>query len=433
MRGGQTKEDNSLWIVLGSVIALLAIIWLWEQYAANIYAVLLQIAKFEALPFQSFPGMSNFHNVVSSLDPNEMVLSDMMAVLDRAGRWYAWLLAPFMAYYMRKAWQMSARERFRRTLNMQKLLNNNASLYPCIAPILNWGRSILQEPTDSGPWMVARQPIQFVAEHGLLKDSTSGEAIPKNKILGENQIANPDSPIIAGAIKARFDRDGAAALFKKQFGEEFQSLEKLPPYLYALASAFLLFGAGRKADGQKILDNMSASFRPPVETQKACFLCKPPFYKLPRKGRKSYAISTKVHVSKKEISGLWQSEDIQKIIRPHNRYRNLVILALYAHARKKGVVSSAEFIWLRPVNRRLFYLLNNYGRRTAWVEIAGPWVHYQAEEALGNHDPNFSGTNISVEEKQVQPAVNALELAMYEEGWIQTMSDAAKKGRLEFS
>lgn len=420
MRGQQT-DDNSIWIVIGGVLAFLAILWFWEKYSTPIYSFLLEVAKAEVIPFSSFPGMKNFYKVVNALDPSTMTFSDMNSVLNRAGRWYGWLLTPVMCFYIHKAWNMSARECFRRKLNMEGLLRNNAKLYPCIAPILNWGRSILKEPTDSGPWMVGRQPIQFVAANGLLKNAETGKPIAATDILGLNNIANPDSPVIAGTIKAKFDREGAAEAFKKQFSEEFRGLNNLPNYIYALAAAFLLFGAGRKEDGQKILDNMSLTFRPPQKGHKAKLSWRPPFYVPGTAGRKGYSISTKVHVPREEIKKIWKSEEVQRLIRPHNRYRNLVILTLYAFARKKGVISCAEFIWLRPVNRNLFYLLNNYGRRTAWVEVAGPWVHYEAEEILGNNMHTFSGTDIPLDEKMVEPAVNALEVAMFEEGWIHSL------------
>lgn len=411
-------DDGTVYLAVGGAVLFLCCIFLWNKYYPMIYGKLLVIASYEAFPFASFPGMEKFHSVIARLDPASLTLSDMNSILNRAGRWYAWLIAPFGAWLIWKGAKSSARENYRRKLNMEGLLKNNVKLYPCIAPILNWGNSLLKEKNDSGPWMTARQPIQFVAQTGLLANDETDEIIKAKDLLSEAFIANPDSPVIAGAIKAKFLRSKAETEFKKQFSPQFQGLNKLPPYLYALCAAFLLFGSGKKKEGQKILDNMSISFRPPQKAEKAKWSFKPPFYTAAKREKKGYSISSQVSVPKKELEKLFSSETVQLFVRPHNRYRDHVILALYAYARKKGVIATSEFIWLRPVNRKLFYLLNNYGRRTAWVEIAGPFAHYQAEEILGNHSRDFQGTDIPPEDKLVETAVNALELAMYEEGWV---------------
>ncbi|MBR4747704.1 MAG: hypothetical protein IK061_09995, partial [Desulfovibrio sp.] len=86
----------------------------------------------------------------------------------------------------------------------------------------------------------------------------------------------------------------------------------------------------------------------------------------------------------------------------------------YECARRKGVLPTAEFIWLRPVDRRLYYLCNNLGRRSVWPEIAGAWAHYQTESLLGSADPDFAGLG----EAHVEEACDALEAALFDEGWI---------------
>ena len=90
-------------------------------------------------------------------------------------------------------------------------------------------------------------------------------------------------------------------------------------------------------------------------------------------------------------------------LRPHSFWRDTALLALYEAARTKGVLPTAEFIWLRPVNRQLWYLLNNLGRRTAWPETAGLWAHYMTETAIARVDPSSRG----IEDPQVEEAVSA--------------------------
>ncbi len=51
-------------------------------------------------------------------------------------------------------------------------------------------------------------------------------------------------------------------------------------------------------------------------------------------------------------------------------------------ARIEGVLTTAEFLWLKPVDLRLWYMLNSVGRQTAVVEIAGLFAHWRAEKRL---------------------------------------------------
>ena len=73
------------------------------------------------------------------------------------------------------------------------------------------------------------------------------------------------------------------------------------------------------------------------------------------------------------------------------------------------------------------YFINNVGRRTAWPEIAGAWAHYEAEKVLAGMDPQGRG----IIEPQVTEAINALEVALYEEGWISPdrLSDAVARNK----
>lgn len=46
-----------------------------------------------------------------------------------------------------------------------------------------------------------------------------------------------------------------------------------------------------------------------------------------------------------------------------------------------GVLAAAQFLWVRGVDRELWYALNNLGRRSFHSEGALAIAHYMAEEA----------------------------------------------------
>ena len=63
-------------------------------------------------------------------------------------------------------------------------------------------------------------------------------------------------------------------------------------------------------------------------------------------------------------------------------YVSTLLASLLEAAREGGVLATAEFIWLKPLNRKLWYLLNSVGRQTAVIEAAGPFSHWLAEKRV---------------------------------------------------
>ena len=124
------------------------------------------------------------------------------------------------------------------------------------------------------------------------------------------------------------------------------------------------------------------------------------------------------------IKALLATPTIARAVRIHNAFRNLTILSLYSLARTKGVLTTASFIWLRPVNRSLFCLLNNYGRKTCWIEVAGAWSRYWFEEACADRDADYSARKHRFEKVSVQNAVDELETMLVQDGWV--IQDAAE-------
>lgn len=57
------------------------------------------------------------------------------------------------------------------------------------------------------------------------------------------------------------------------------------------------------------------------------------------------------------------------------------LYALFIEAKKMGKVTHAEFLWLKPMNRILFYVLNTVGRFTPHTESAAAFSQYAFERA----------------------------------------------------
>ena len=71
-------------------------------------------------------------------------------------------------------------------------------------------------------------------------------------------------------------------------------------------------------------------------------------------------------------------------------------------ARSDGVLASSEFLWLKPVDRQLWFMLNSVGRQTAVGEIAGGIAHWLAEKKVGR----------ALRTPMIKEAVNSLAAAL---------------------
>lgn len=413
-------QDPGTGYLLASVALVLGTGLLFARNEALIADILLALARALLVPLALFDeGYATALARLSALEAGSRDAGFAMAVLGRVCRPYVFFLClPLLALLVRLGWRLGVSDVYTRQLGMKELVRANLAFSPCVAPILNWPRSILEEPLDHGPWRAARQPVQLAADNGLLTflDRDGRERpVPGEEILGSDHLANSSSPWLGRQGNGlALDREKAYVVFASQLGVPWQGLERLPAYLYKFAAALALFACEDKDKAKILLDELSLSFRAPCAPRPARIDLVPPFWH-PKTPGHPYLIDTRVASRLlPDVQRALASSVVQKAIRPHTTWRNLALVALYEAARRKGVLPTAEFIWLRPLNRPLFYLLNNVGRRTAWPEIAGAWSHYRAEKTLAD----MLRTSRGIREPQVVEAVNALEVALYEEGWI---------------
>lgn len=79
----------------------------------------------------------------------------------------------------------------------------------------------------------------------------------------------------------------------------------------------------------------------------------------------------------------WRTNPIaQKISRLHH-WENTYLYALLRYARRNGKVGTWSTLWLKPMNRTLFYVLNTEGRATPHSESALAFSQFEFEERCG--------------------------------------------------
>jgi len=97
------------------------------------------------------------------------------------------------------------------------------------------------------------------------------------------------------------------------------------------------------------------------------------------------------------------NRDVQEVISKH-AYEGSIFIALYLFAREDGVFPTSDFLWIKPIDRRFWYILNSVGRQTPSVEAAGVYAHFLSEKAL----------NRKMTVPMVKEAVKALKIGVEE-------------------
>ena len=246
----------------------------------------------------------------------------------------------------------SATHKLRNNFDMFSLRKSEQKDWPQITPILKY--NLTKEKLDDGPWAMPMSPMKWCKNNNLL------DIEEKN-----------------GKYTVKLRRGLAFKVLSLQLGAKWRGVEHLPPYLRAL---FAIFAAKINEDrkgAEKLLDQIAAS-----------------------------SASDKFNFEGvNELLNKYQNtKKIVRIVSLHG-YVTTVLASMLEEARTvSGVLASAEFLWLKPIDRRMWYMLNGVGRWTAFSEISGTFAHWLAEKKIG----------LPLRMPMVEEAVNGLELALSE-------------------
>lgn len=402
---GTTPTELAV-ILLGVMLLAVLSVAAYQRFRIPINRAWLQLIQVQVAAFCWIDGSQAqaLFRWARRISPAQLQWDDMEQAASLAGRWMRWINVAILIPLAAIVWHYADRGRlFRRTFSARELLARNIHLFPCIAPALR--RNLLKEPLHQGAWAVAMSPTRYVADHGLLLDR-QGRSVPRDWLMTDEGLPNEESPLQRpgqnGELATsglRLDRDRARKLLAEQLGDRFGGIRQLAPHRKALAAAFVALAHAQRTRAQSLLDQLSTSFREPKEGSSESF-------QLDTDGAEDLLKQFPI------------THSIKRRLDPHSAYTLTWMVALLECAREKGgQLPSCEFLWLRPVDRGLWYALNQTGGRTPWMEGAGVWAHYEAEAALG--------TPLQVPE--VESAVEALQGSLIANGWLPegVIADAA--------
>ncbi|HEU0118755.1 MAG TPA: hypothetical protein VFR09_09000 [Alphaproteobacteria bacterium] len=247
--------------------------------------------------------------------------------------WPLALVFAFVAFY---SVYISPRNKFRTKYDLEGFIKMQAKMWPVISPIVNFN------PIKSS----ARIPGSPVPDKlPLFAEALSPEEwVSFHRINVTNNIP---------------DREATRRAFLLQLGPRWNGFDGLPPYVRALIAAFALKGAQKREDSDNLLGDIAT-----------CWSAKGGF-------NMTTEIAAKVNkaIKDKEAGGEL------KAVGDKHAYRSTAMVAMLLYARSRGgVLAPAQFLWLRGVDRTLWYALNNLGRRAFHTEGAAAMAHFMAEQ-----------------------------------------------------
>lgn len=385
--GGQDDDKNSmaiLWIV-GFIFVVGVIVWV--LFAPQIKYVFIKIRMLEMLLVtlflklipDSIPGLYDIRvtadqtlAVTKILTPDQLSLNyaaQLSTVVGEYLRIPIMLLLAFFSYLM---YGRNVKMRYRKRYTMDSLAKQESSVWPQINPVLN--AKIEELDIDTGIWAMAQPPLEFCKIYKLISINVE---MPKS-VLSKG----PRYHMV-------LDKQRATRVFAAQLGRLWNGPEAMPIHRRALFAAIIARGCRDTKGSQNLLAQINMS----------CANGK--LDKLDFTGADAL---WKKHIKSREVTD---------IIKTH-AYETTVFMALLLFARQDGVLASADFLWLKPLDRKFWYFLNNVGRQTAFCEAAGVHAHFLAESALRRP--------LSV--PMVQEATKALELALQDIIYVPTPEES---------
>ncbi|HEU5282014.1 MAG TPA: type IVB secretion system coupling complex protein DotM/IcmP [Gammaproteobacteria bacterium] len=361
--GGGGQSDNSTGILWGiaAIFAFLGGIWFVFKTQLVSFYLLVKYYELHLIDMVAGHRYTSLKNMILAARQNagDLSFDDVLLLGGNVGNILRYPFAAIMIVLAFIVYFGNTTRVYKRTYNMKELAKLERDNWPQINPTLPL--DLIKTDIDTGPWAMALTPMQFCKRHHLLQEMRPDrrEGMPRSEWDKINVVLR---------------RGEANQLFVMQLGQLFAGPDRLPPYARALFAAFAARLNADK-DGIKIITQLADS------------------------SSGSLNMSGVDALLKKHYS----SKLVQARVRGH-AYVLTVMAAMLEAAREDGVQATADFLWLKPVDRRLWYTLNTVGRQTPFVEVAGVFAHWVAEKEAGHR----------LVMPMVEEATNALELAIRE-------------------
>jgi intracellular multiplication protein IcmP len=349
----QQNTDNSLAILWGTalVFAIGWLIWHFFHPVIAYYIVKLRLYEMQLIAWV-MPSTKPLVMHLQSTVPQELGLSDLARISTMVGHYLRFPIGASLLGFAVLIYLNRANLRFKKTYNMQSLATAEQQNWVQITPVVQL--DLINTDIDTGPWAMALTPLQFAMQKRLL-------VLEENKPALETAVAT----LGKGYIQARLEYEAARQAFIVQLGAYWEGSDALSLPAKALFAIFAARAARDRPAADALMSQISRSAMG-IHWDSGSRL----MHRLNFTGTEA--------LLKKYIDHPVVVETVNK-----HAYVLTVMAAMLVLGRQDGVLASSEFLWLKPCDRALWFMLNCVGRQTAYAEVAGPFAHWTAECAVG--------------------------------------------------
>ncbi len=322
------------WVRLKEISLIKAVLGTWSQilYSLHIESW-LPLKWVNWLQQADGSNLDDWVRYVNSVDPAHVafsVVEDLSLVVGYYLRYPVAFLCVLSSAFM---FFKHSKLKYNNRMTMKKLRSLEKVNWPYIAPVVYARKDLIKTPLEEKPWSMADNPMQFSRRHKLLEEYTKNYK-PAVRLL----------------------EDKAARILSLQMGALWEGPAKLPIHIQALFAIFAAKGNRDGASANRLLAKISKSSSS--------------IGKLNFSGTRLLLIK---HVRTRVVG--------YAVCR--HAYVLTAMASMLELARTDGVLAVAEFLWLKKIDRTLWYMLSTVGRQTAFSEVGGPYAHWLMEKKLG--------------------------------------------------
>lgn len=360
------NSDNSMAPAWITVLLFIVLYILWAVAHRYVVSFVFSLNIWQAKLVNLFIGgtqLSSEIYIMQTVDPGAVTWDQMLDLTRSVGDYMRYPIIVILAVLAAFLYKSNVTLKFRRAHDMRTLRAQEQYNWPAIMPVVK--QDLVSIDINTGPWAMALSPMEFARKYQLLK---------KDDALLDNPV--PGQEMTAGVR-----RGDAKRVFTLQLGPYWDGFDRCPPHVRALGAVFLARINRDRGSSTKILEILD----------KSC-----------AGGKPDYSVATAV------LRKYQNTEIVQEVVAKH-AYLLTVMASLLQLSRDDGVVPSAEFLWLKLIDRRLWYMLNCVGRQTPFSEVGGPFAHWKAESAMGRRslvpmiDEAIKALEIAVKEVKLSP------------------------------
>lgn len=360
--GGQdpNADKNSYYILWMMVLVGVVVGVIWYFLAPQLKMFFIAVRKYELMAiyfvtaflpyafiqkyFPAFPDISEKIAkdlvLIRQITPDNLTMDIAEALSTVVGQYLAIpfiILLIWMAYYI---YSHHILMRFTRRYDTRSLAIQETKNWPQIKIVSKL--DLLSHDLDEGAWAMAMTPMQYAKKNKLAV------------IEFADVVGSGFSKIQAPEFKVALDRTRAERAMGAQLGRPWQGASAMAPHRRAIFAVFIAKGCRDSKKAQELIYQLADSA-----------------------GDGNLNLSGADDLWKKH----YKNSMVEKICASH-AYEFTVLASMLQFAREDGVLASADFLWVKPLDRRLWFVINNVGRQTPCAEVGGIFCHWYNELAL---------------------------------------------------